>query len=87
MKEECWIYRNKCLEFPPDGYYGFTYIIKDILNNKIYVGKKAFTYKSKKTLSKKAKKLPENKGKRVRGTKDIAEINFHLCRPALFEYN
>ena len=59
MKEECWIYRNKCLEFPPDGYYGFTYIIKDILN-----------------------------GKRViRGTKDIAETNFHLCRPALFEYN
>lgn len=86
MVENCWVYKNKCLEFPPDGYYGFTYIIKDILNNKIYVGKKAFTHKSKKTLSKKAKKLPENKGKRViRGTKDSGWLNYFGSSKELLE--
>lgn len=67
----CWVYKGECLENPLEGYYGFTYIITDRKNNRIYVGKKAFSHNSKKKLSKKAKKLPENKGKRIlKTTKD-----------------
>ena len=47
VEENCWIYKNKCLENPPEGYYGYSYLITDILNKKIYVGKKAFTHKKK----------------------------------------
>jgi len=66
-----WIYNNKELKEIPENVYGYTYLITDLKNDKIYVGKKAFLHKSKSKLSKKAKLLPENKGKRViRGTKD-----------------
>lgn len=78
VEENCWIYKNKCLENPPEGYYGYSYLITDILNKKIYVGKKAFTHKKKTKLSKKAKLLPENKGKRIlKGTKDSGWLNYY----------
>lgn len=77
IEENCWIYKNECLEIPPEGYYGYSYLITDILNKKIYVGKKAFTHKKKTKLSKKAKLLPENKGKRViKGTKDSGWLKY-----------
>jgi hypothetical protein len=87
MVNNCWFWKNKCLKNPPDGYYGFTYFITDKKNNnKIYVGKKAFTHKSKKVLSKKAKQLPENKGKRViRGTKDSGWQNYFGSSKELLE--
>jgi hypothetical protein len=87
MVNNCWLWKNKCLKNPPDGYYGFTYFITDKKNNnKIYVGKKAFTHKSKKVLSKKAKQLPENKGKRViRGTKDSGWQNYFGSSKELLE--
>ena len=87
MVDNCWFWKNKCLKNPPDGYYGFTYLIIDKKNNnKIYVGKKAFTHKSKKVLSKKAKQLPENKGKRViRGTKDSGWQNYFGSSKELLE--
>ena len=78
MVENCWIYKNKCLESEPEGYFGFTYLITDKKNNKIYVGKKQFTHKTKKKLSKKAKQLPENKGKRIlKGTKNSGWLNYY----------
>lgn len=77
MVENCWIYKGECLQNPPEGYYGYSYLITDILNKKIYVGKKAFTHKKKTKLSKKAKLLPENKGKRIiRGTKDSGWLHY-----------
>ena len=79
MVENCWIYKGKYLKVEPEGYFGFTYLITDLKNNnKIYIGKKAFTHKTKKKLSKKAKQLPENKGKRVlRGTKDSGWLKYY----------
>jgi len=78
MKENCWIHQNECLESEPEGYFGFTYLITDKKNNKIYVGKKQFTHKTKKKLSKKAKQLPENKGKRVlKGTKNSGWLSYY----------
>lgn len=78
MVENCWIYKNKCLESEPEGYFGFTYLITDKKNNKIYVGKKQFTHKTKKKLSKKAKQLPENKGKRIlKGTKNSGWLSYY----------
>lgn len=78
VEENCWIYQNKCLESEPEGYFGFTYLIRDIKNDKVYVGKKQFTHKTKKKLSKKAKQLPENKGKRVlKGTKNSGWLSYY----------
>lgn len=63
--ENCWLDKNgRCLEEVPDGYYGFVYLIRverslsvpRELWDKVYVGKKAFTYKRKKVMSKKARK-------------------------------
>lgn len=60
---QCWMYQGQCLETPPEGYYGFVYLIRNKLDGRIYVGKKAFSYKKKTKLSKKAKKAT---GKRVK---------------------
>lgn len=66
-KINCWIdiSTGKCLYEPPDGYYGFTYLIVNETNGKIYVGKKAFTFNVKKKLSKRARK----------GTRKRVEVN------------
>ena len=57
--EICWKYKNKCLESPPDGFYGFIYLLS-FPNDKTgeinyYIGKKAFTHRKKKALSKRAR--------------------------------
>lgn len=86
MKENCWIYKGECLEIEPEGFYGYTYLIINLLNNKIYVGKKAFLHKSKAKLSKKAKLLPENKGKRiVKGTKNSGWLKYFGSSKLLLE--
>ena len=78
VEENCWIYKNECLEVEPEEYFGFTYLITDLKNKKIYVGKKQFAHKTKKKLSKKAKQLPENKGKRVlKGTKNSGWLSYY----------
>ncbi len=53
---ECWEYRGECLEQPPEGYYGFVYIITNLKDGRIYIGKKAFSYRKKTKLSKRARK-------------------------------
>lgn len=78
--ENCWYYKGECLYSPPENanYYGFTYCVSDLLNKRVYIGKKAFTHKKKTKLSKKAKLLPENKGKRIaKGTKDSGWLNYY----------
>lgn len=50
----CWMYKKKCLERSPEGYYGFIYCITDDAGKK-YWGKKAFSHKRKRRLSKKAR--------------------------------
>lgn len=54
LKAQCWTYEGKCLEQPPDGYYGFIYVIIDD-QGRTYYGKKAFTHTRKTKLSKKAR--------------------------------
>ena len=58
----CWKYKGKCLEEQPDDAFGFIYMIvangnklPPELKDKIYVGKKQFSYSVKKKLSKKAR--------------------------------
>ena len=53
-KNNCWLYNGKCLESPPEGYYGFIYSIVDD-KGRVYFGKKAFTHRKKTKLSKKAR--------------------------------
>lgn len=64
MKENCWLYKGKCLEEPPEGYYGFVYLITNKLDGRIYIGKKAFSYKKKTKLSKRARKGTRKRVKR-----------------------
>ncbi len=45
--------------------FAYIYLITNLQDGRIYVGKKQINFLQKKKLSKKAKKLPENKGKRV----------------------
>lgn len=45
--------------------FAYIYLISNLIDGRIYVGKKQLSFSKKKKLSKKAKKLPENKGKRV----------------------
>lgn len=53
----CWIYDNKCLEaIPGEGWFGFIYLITNLVDGRIYVGKKQFTHRKKSKLSKKARK-------------------------------
>jgi len=59
----CWMYEEKCLEEPPDGYYGFVYCITNMLTGKFYIGKKAFSYRKKTRLSKKARKTTRKRVK------------------------
>lgn len=60
----CWFdKKGDCVKTQPKDYYGFVYLITNINNGKIYIGKKAFQYKKKTKLSKKVKKAT---GKRVK---------------------
>lgn len=52
--KKCWIYKGKCLYDPPEGFYGYIYVITDNTGKKYY-GKKAFTHRKKTKLSKKAR--------------------------------
>lgn len=54
MIENCWIYKNECLQTPPEGYIGFIYKIT-LPDNSYYYGKKVFFHKKKTLLTKKEK--------------------------------
>ncbi len=81
--DNCWIYEGKCLEIPPEGYYGFIYCITDI-TGKQYWGRKAFEHKTKKTISKKARVASGSKKRIERGTKDSGWQEYYgSCKPLL----
>lgn len=59
----CWLDKDgKCMKIQPEGYYGFVYLITNTTNGRMYIGKKAFSYRKKSKLSAKAKKAT---GKRI----------------------
>lgn len=47
-----WKYRNKNLQVVPEGYFGFVYLITNLKDGRIYVGKKQFATKTKSKISK-----------------------------------
>jgi len=51
--KDCWYLGKKCLYEPPEGYYGYVYLIE--VDRTLYIGKKAFTHRKKTKLSKKAR--------------------------------
>lgn len=62
--KDCWLdQNNKCITKPPKGHYGFVYMITNVLDGRIYIGKKAFSYKKKTSLSKKARKTTRKRVK------------------------
>lgn len=83
--DNCWIYEGKCLEEPPEGYYGFIYCITEKSTGKKYWGKKALVHNFKKTISKKARIASDNPKKRIeRTTKDSGwKDYFGSCKPLL----
>lgn len=59
--EETWYYNNKaitCIEDLPDSenLYGFVYVIRNKINGKFYIGKKAVKHSFKRKISQKDKK-------------------------------
>jgi len=79
----CWLYKGKCLEVPPRGYYGFTYVITDDTGKKYY-GKKAFSHRRKTKLSRKAQKIY---GKRIKIEQvDSKWLNYWGSSKPLLEY-
>lgn len=58
-----WLYKNKELETIPDNAIGFIYKITNLLDGRIYIGRKMLSSNRKVRLGKKEKLLPENKRK------------------------
>ena len=42
-----WIYKKKIVRQAPAGYIGFVYLVTNLVDNRIYVGKKIFRFKRK----------------------------------------
>lgn len=85
MDNNCWMYGGKCLEFPPEGYYGFIYKITDD-QGRVYFGKKAFEYTLKKTISKKARKLSGTKKRIERKKVTSGWLDYWGSSKPLLEY-
>jgi hypothetical protein len=83
MIEPCWKYKGKCLDSPPEGYYGFIYKIIDD-TGKIYIGKKAFSHKRKRNLTKKERVGTRKKIEYV--YKDSDWIHYWGSSKPLLEY-
>lgn len=82
--DQCWELENgECLETPPEGYYGYVYIIYDDKGG-WYIGKKAFSHTKKTKLSKKAR-IGTRKRIKIE-QKDSGWLNYWgSCKP-LLEY-
>ncbi len=79
------MYGGKCLEFPPDGYYGFIYVIIDD-QNRVYYGKKAFEHSKKTVISKKARKLSGSRKRVERKKVDSGWMDYWGSSKALLAY-
>ena len=82
MSKSCWYYGSKCLEEAPEGYFGFIYMITNLLDGRIYVGKKQFTYKKRTKVSKKARKAAGTRQRVITGRVDSGwQGYFGSCVP------
>ena len=79
----CWIYKNKCLESAPKEEFGYIYIITNLLDGKIYVGKKQFLHSTKTKISKKVIKTSGTRKRVIRGTRDSGWLNYFGSSKAL----
>lgn len=61
-----WKYKGEDMVAIPEGNMGFIYLITNMANGKIYIGKKFFNFTRRKLLTKKDKLLPENKRKKYK---------------------
>lgn len=68
-----WLYRNEENNLPqfietiaefPDNCFGFIYVIRNLTNDKFYIGKKQIQHKIKRKIGKKELKLIEGQGRR-----------------------
>lgn len=50
--DNCWKWKENCLDEPLEDYFGFIYLIRNKINDKIYVGKKQFSFLKKKRIAK-----------------------------------
>jgi len=88
-----WTYNGTLFEAPEESHYGFVYLITNLQNGKMYVGKKLFWFKRTKVLKGKKKRyLAESDWKSYYGSsislkKDVEQIGpehfkreiIHLC--------
>lgn len=79
----CWTHKSKCLYEPPEGEFGYVYLITNKKDGKIYVGKKQFTHATKAKLSKKVIKSLNTRKRVVRGTKDSGWLSYFGSSKAL----
>lgn len=78
----CWMYDGKCLEEAPDGFFGYIYLITNLLDGKIYVGKKQFTHRKTTKISKRARKATGSRKRKVVSNVDSGWQNyFGSCIP------
>lgn len=79
-----WLYNNKLLDEIPKGYVAFVYIIRNVTNNRYYVGKKQF-------YARRNKKKVESDWRTYTGSNDelnadiaaghqISKHILHLCK-------
>jgi len=85
IKDDCWYYNGECLYEPPEGYYGFIYVIYDD-KGKSYFGKKAFLHQTKKVLSKRARVVSGTRKRIERGVKDSKWLDYWGSCKELLKY-
>jgi len=83
--ENCWIYEGKCLETPPEGFYGFIYHIEDDLGRH-YWGKKAFFHTRKKKITKKIIKETKTRKRIERVQEDSQWLDYWGSSKELIAY-
>lgn len=52
----CWIYKGECLQVQPTGFVGYIYLITNLVDNRIYIGKKQFSVLKKTKISKRTRR-------------------------------
>lgn len=80
-----WIYNEKTLTEPPDGYIGFIYLVT-LPDGRLYVGKKLFNFKKTKQVKGKKKRfLAESDWKTYYGSSDEVKKVLEELGPANFK--
>lgn len=81
-----WMYQGKELTEVPEGYVSFVYIITNLTNNRIYVGKKTFVSTTSKVVNGKKKKTKkESTWKKYWGSNDQLKADVKELGPENFK--